>query len=75
MTNTKNAQNWFLLITTDLSLSFTKAMELYQIRWGIEVLFKECKQYLRLGKAQNTCFCGQIADISLTFITYIIFAL
>jgi hypothetical protein len=50
-------------------------MELYQIRWSIEVLFKECKQYLRPGKAQNTCFCGQIADVSLTFITYVIFAL
>jgi hypothetical protein len=71
----KNAQTWSLLLTTDLSLTFTKAMELYQIRWSIEVLFKETKQYLRLGKAQNTCFCGQVADITLTFITYIILAL
>jgi len=45
-------------------------MELYQIRWSIEVLFKESKQYLRLGKSQNTDFCGQIADASLTMITY-----
>jgi hypothetical protein len=67
----KHSQNWTLLLTTDLSLSFTKAMELYQIRWSIEVLFKDCKQYLRLGKAQNVCFSGQIADISLTFITYL----
>jgi IS4 transposase len=42
----KNAKHWTLLLTTDLSLSFVKAMELYQIRWSIEVLFKECKQYL-----------------------------
>ena len=39
--------------------------ELYQIRWSIEVLNKECKQYLRLGKSQNTDFYGQIADASL----------
>jgi hypothetical protein len=71
----KNAKNWTLLLTTDLSLSFVKAMELYQIRWGIEVLFKECKQYLRLGKSQNTDFCGQIADASLTMIVYIILTL
>jgi ABC-type Na+ transport system ATPase subunit NatA len=50
-------------------------MELYQIRWSIEVFFKECKQYLRLGKAQNIYFVGQIADVSITFITYIILAL
>jgi hypothetical protein len=71
----KKATNWTLLLTTDLSLSFVKAMELYQIRWSIEVLFKECKQYLRLGKSQNTDFCGQIADATLTMITYTILTL
>jgi IS4 transposase len=50
-------------------------MELYQIRWSIEVMFKECKQYLRLGKSQNTDFYGQIADASLVMITYIILTL
>lgn len=58
-----------------MSLSFLRTMELYQIRWSIEVLFKECKQYLRLGKSQNTDFCGQIADATLTMITYTILTL
>jgi hypothetical protein len=71
----KNATKWTILLTTDLSLSFVKAMELYQIRWSIEVLNKECKQYLRLGKSQNTDFYGQIADASLTMITYTILTL
>jgi len=71
----KGAKNWTLLLTTDLSLSFVKTMELYQIRWSIEVMFKECKQYLRLGKSQNTDLCGQIADVALTFITYTILTL
>jgi hypothetical protein len=71
----KKAKTWTLLLTTDCSLSFRKAMELYQIRWGIEVLFRECKQYLRLGKSQNTDFCGQIADATLTMITYTILSL
>jgi len=71
----KNAKDWTILLTTDLSLSFVKAMELYQIRWSIEVLNKECKQYLRLGKSQNTNFYGQIADASLTMITYTILTL
>jgi hypothetical protein len=73
--NYKNAKDWTLLLTTDPALSFVKAMELYQIRWSIEVLFKECKQYLRLGKSQNTDFCGQIADATLTMITYTILTL
>jgi hypothetical protein len=71
----KNATKWTLLLTTDLSLSFVKAMELYQIRWSIEVLYRECKQYLRLGQAQNTDFCGQIADATMTMITYTILSL
>ncbi|MDR1129486.1 MAG: transposase [Prevotellaceae bacterium] len=71
----KNAKNWTLPLTADLSLSFVKTMELYQIRRSIEVMFKECKQYLRPGKAQNTDFYGQIADVSLTLITYLILTL
>jgi len=50
-------------------------MELYQIRWSIEVLIRECKQYLQLGKSQNTDFCGQIADASMAMITYTILSL
>lgn len=71
----KGTKKWKLLLTTDLSLSFVKTMELYQIRWSIEVLFKECKQYLRLGQAQNTDFDGQIADTAITLITHIILSL
>jgi hypothetical protein len=70
-----NSKNWTLLLTTDLSLSFVQAIELYQIRWAIEVLFKECKQYLRLGCSQNTDFDGQIGDTTLTLITHIILTL
>ena len=67
-----NAKNWTLLLTTDLTLSFVKAIELYQIRWTIEVLFKECKQYLSLGGSQNTDFDGQIADVTITLATHTI---
>lgn len=65
------SQKWHLLITTDLSLSFIKLMELYQIRWSIEVFFKETKQYLSLGGCQSNCFDAQIADITLSMIRYI----
>lgn len=71
----KNAKSWSVLLTTDISLSFVKAIEIYQIRWTIEVLFKECKQYLRLGGSQNTDFDGQIADTTLALITHTILTL
>ena len=70
-----NSKNWTLLLTTDLKLSFVQAIELYQIRWTIEVLFKECKQYLRLGCSQNTDFDGQVADATLTLVTHTILSL
>jgi hypothetical protein len=70
-----NSKNWTLLLTTDLKLKFVQAIELYQIRWTIEVLFKECKQYLRLGACQNTDFDGQIADATIALITHTILTL
>lgn len=70
-----NAKNWTLILTTDLSLKFTEALERYQIRWTIEVLFKECKQYLKLGACQNTDFDGQIADATIALITHTILTL
>ena len=63
--------NWHLLLTTDLTLSFIKLMRVYQIRWTIEVFFKECKQYLNLGKSQSSCFDGQIADTSVSMLQHI----
>ena len=66
---------WKLFLTTDMSLSFIKAFEIYKIRWSIEVFFKDCKQYLDLGKNQSTDFDAQIADATLVCIRYIMFSL
>ena len=37
-----NRDNWDILMTTDTSISFVKCLEIYQIRWNIEVVFKLC---------------------------------
>lgn len=63
--------NWHLLITTNLNLNFIDLMEVYQIRWSIEVFFKECKQYLNLGKCKSSCFDAQIADTTVTMLQHI----
>ena len=65
---------WQLMATTDLSLSYIKAMEIYSLRWGIEVLFKECKQHLNLGKTQSNDFDAQIAGATLSFMIYTMLA-
>ena len=70
-----NQDKWHLIITTNLTISFIKAIEIYQIRWTIEVFFKECKQYLKLGRCQSTDFDGQIADCTLTLVTHTILSL
>ena len=71
----KRAKTWTFILSTDTIISFNRAIEIYQIRWTIEVLFKDCKQYLNLGNAQNTNFNGQIADTALALTTYTILSL
>jgi hypothetical protein len=63
---------WKLLVTTDLNLSYNKAVEIYNMRWSIEVFFKESKQYLNLGKSESNNFDGQIADATISMIQYIV---
>lgn len=66
------SDKWRLLVTTDISLSYIKAIEIYQIRWSIEVMFKELKQYLQIEKCQSLDFDAQIADTSIRLIQYLI---
>lgn len=70
-----NNDNWKLVITTDLKLSFQRTIEIYQIRWTIEVFFKEAKQNLNLGKSQSNYFNAQIADTTICLMQYILLAL
>jgi len=71
----RNQTTWNLLLTDNRKLSFDEAIRIYQIRWGIEVFFKETKQYLRLGKCQSNDFDAQIADISIIMIAYMMMSL
>ena len=66
---------WNVLLTTDTTMSFIKAFEVYQIRWNIEVMNKETKQYLGLGGYQGCDFNSQIADATLCYLTYTVMAL
>jgi len=66
---------WKTILSTDLTLNFSQTIEIYQVRWSIEVFFKECKQHLQLGKSQSNDFDAQIADTTITMVRYIFLAL
>jgi hypothetical protein len=63
--------NWRVLLSTELCSNFTQTVNIYQIRWSIEVFFKEAKQLLGLGKNQSTDFDTQIAATTLTMVQHI----
>ena len=63
---------WKVFLTTDTKLSFVKLIEIYRIRWSIEVFFKETKQLLNLGGCQSNDFDAQIADATISMIAYIL---
>ncbi len=66
---------WRVFITTDTALSFIKMIEIYQIRWTVEVFFKEAKQLLGLGRCQSNDFDAQIADTTITMIQHMLLTL
>lgn len=66
---------WHTIISTNTSLSFNKMIEIYNIRWSIEVFFKEAKQLLNLGKSQSTNFDVQVAQTTITMIQYLLISL
>jgi hypothetical protein len=61
---------WSGLLTTDLRLGFFEAYRIYSRRWAIEVVFKEGKGLLGLGKCQFNDFAAQIASTTLVCMQY-----
>ncbi len=66
---------WHTILSTDTNLTFNRMIEIYNIRWTIEVFFKEAKQLLGLGKSQSTNFDVQVAQTTITMIQYLLVSL
>jgi hypothetical protein len=64
--------DWALFLTTDSQMDDEKILEIYALRWGIEVYFKEAKQNLGLLKEQSSHYGAYIASIHLTAIRFCI---
>ena len=63
-------KKWRVFISTDISLDFVKMMEIYSVRWTVEVMFRELKQHLQLGECQSRDFDAQIASVTISMILY-----
>ena len=62
--------DWAVFLTTDVGLSPQRVLELYAMRWAIEVYFKEAKQHLGFLKEQARHYASYIASIHLTAIRF-----
>ena len=62
--------DWAVFLTTDTSLEPQRILELYAMRWAIEVYFKEAKQYLGFLKEQSNHYAAYVASIHLAAIRF-----
>lgn len=62
--------DWAVFLTTDLSLEPGRILELYALRWAIEVYFKETKQHLGWLQEQSNHYAAYVASIHLAAIRF-----
>ncbi len=62
--------DWCVFLTTDIKLDAQKMLELYAMRWAIEVYFKESKQHLGFLQEQALHYACYVASIHLTAIRF-----
>ncbi|MCK5477391.1 MAG: transposase [Methylococcales bacterium] len=62
--------DWALFLTTDTSMEPSQILEIYALRWSIEVYFKESKRHLGLLKEQTNSFASHIASTHLAAIRF-----
>lgn len=71
----KGFKNQYLVLaSTNTKMTPQQIIQLYSRRWSIETYFKTAKQYLRLNKSQIQNYDGQVAQITITALTYILLA-
>jgi DDE superfamily endonuclease len=68
----RSADTWVVFLCTDVSLSETKILEVYALRWSIEVYFKEIKQNLGFLKEQSGRYELAFASVHLAAIRYLL---
>jgi hypothetical protein len=67
-----SANTWVLFLCTNVTLSDTKILEVYALRWSIEVYFKEIKQHLGFLKEQSGRYQLAYASVHLAALRYLL---
>lgn len=63
-----------VFLCTDTMLSAEEILEVYALRWGIELYFKEVKQYMGFMKEQTGNYSCHYASVHLSALRYILFS-
>lgn len=73
--NKNKKKDYLALITTDMVISEAEVIRIYGKRWDIEVFFKVCKSYLKLGKECNSLsYDAMTAHTAVVFTRYMMLA-
>ena len=68
----KSQDGWVVCLCSDKKIDMEKILEIYSMRWSIEVFFKECKQNLAWLNNQSKDYVGSDASLHLSAIRYIL---
>lgn len=69
---TASADTWVVFLCTDVQLSDARVLEVYSLRWSIEVYFKEIKQNLGFLKEQSGRYQLAYASVHLAALRYLL---
>ncbi len=58
------------ILSTDITLTEERIIEIYKRRWNIEQGYKELREYFGFGKEENRIYEALIARITLSFLSY-----
>ena len=67
-----SSDTWVVFLCTNVTLKDTKILEVYALRWSIEVYFKEIKQNLGFLKEQSGRYELAYASVHLSAIRYLL---
>jgi hypothetical protein len=71
-----NKKKWIAFLSTDTNLDEEAIIQLYGKRWDIEVFFKVCKSYLRLGSEfHQLSYDAVTAHTAAVFLRYMLLAI
>ena len=73
--NRNNRKDWIAIICTNTDLSEEEIISIYGKRWNIEVFFKTCKSFLKLGKEYHgLSYDALTAHVAIVFTRYMMLA-